>query len=390
MNHQKLKILLVDEGLNTGIPEASKIGGGQLNRWRLFSQKDYFEVTVLTSEFEVAALWKESARIIFNDKMQCYRPPRSQISLKLRDICKLIIESLRAARILSSELKCLDYNVIFLNDNKSRLLYILSKIMRFNRLPNAITAIEMDTEWKLSLYDRFIKSIYIIYFDKILCPSTAAKHNLGFMGKLFNRKLQVAYPIVKSRELLVKDNPYKESQKNLVFANIGSVWFKIKGQDIIVEAIEMLVKDRNDLPIEVRFYGDGPDLMKLKEMIKEKNLNDYLNVCGYEKDKNLIYDNICGCIIASRTETASRVLIECLQRNIPVIVSDLGPLLEIKRLFYNCLSFRSGDADDLAALIRKIIDDNILPEIHEILSKANKESIAMNTNVRIIYDYLKY
>jgi glycosyltransferase involved in cell wall biosynthesis len=389
MNQDKLKILLIDEGLNTGLPEASKIGGGQLSRWRLFSQKDFFEVTVLTSEPDIANLWRDSAKIVFNAKMHCYRPPRSQISFKLTEMRKLFKESIRSARVLTHELSFLKYDVIFLNDNKSRLLYIMSSIMRINRLPKAVTAIEMDTEWNQSPYDKFIKIIYLIFFDKILCPSEATKMKLGLIGKLSKNKLQVAYPLVDSIGSLVENNRYKDGKKKLVFANIGTVWFKIKGQDIIVDAIEKLVKGRNDVPIEVRFYGDGPDLSELKRIIKERNLENYLKVLGREVDQNTIYADIQGCIIASRTETASMVLIECLQRNIPVIVSKLEPLLEIKKLFYNGLSFRSGDFNDLAAVLTKTLDTNILNELHEILKKLDKNIIALKNQVKLIYGFLK-
>ena len=389
MNQDKLKILLIDEGLNTGCSEASKIGGGQISRLRLFSQKDFFEVTVLTSEPEIATLWKNSARIVFNATMHCYRPPRSQISFKISEMLKLFKESIRSARVLTRELSSLKYDIIFLNDNKSRLLYIMGSIMRINRLPKAITAIEMDTEWNINASDWLIKLVYMIFYDKILCPSKTTKLKMGFIGKLINNKLQVAYPIVDNIESLLDNNRYKDGKNKLVFANIGVVLFNVKGQDIIVEAIEKLVKDRNDVLIEVRFYGDGPDLTKLKSLIKERNLENYLKVFGHEVDQNTIYADIQGCIIASRTETASMVLIECLQRNIPVIVSKLEPLLEIKNLFYDDLSFGLGDSNDLAALLIKAIDSNILLEIHEKLKKSDKEVFAIKNQIEFIYGFLK-
>jgi glycosyltransferase involved in cell wall biosynthesis len=387
MSRRKLKILLIDEGLNTGNPEASKIGGGQLSRWRLFSQKDCFTVTLLTSEPEIAALWRGSAAIVFNAKMQCYRPLRAEISFKLGDIYKILKESVRTARILSSELQKLEYDIIFLNDNKSRLLYIMSCIMGKTKFFKVIRAIEIDTEWKVSPDDIIMKIIYMFFFNKILCPSYAVERKLGLIGKLFRHKLQVAYPIVDSPKLLLKDGQPREKNNKLVFANIGYVRFMVKGQDIIVEAIEKLVKNRNDLPVEVRFYGDGPDLMTLQEIIRERNLESYLKVLGHEKDHEIIYDGIHACIIASRTETASLVLLECLHRNIPVIVSDIEPLMEIKQLFYSNLSFRSGNSEDLAAVILTVLNSNLLKETQEIIAKQNKDRISMHNQVRLIYDF---
>ncbi|MDD1777732.1 MAG: glycosyltransferase [Candidatus Helarchaeota archaeon] len=389
VNQKKIKVLLIDEGLNTGTSQASKIGGSQLNRWRLFSQNDIFEVTVLTSEPEIAALWRESALVVFNPKLNCYRPSRSQLRFKLKDICKLLRESIRVAKIMNSELRSLDYEIILLNDNKSRLLYIISSIIGTYRLPAAVRAIEMDTEWNISPYDGLIKIIYLIFFDKILLSSFAVKKKLSFWGKLFKKKLQVAYPLGDTLSLLWENTRYKIEKKKLVFANIGTVWFRVKGQDIIVEAIEKLVKGRNDVPVEVRFFGDGPNLENLNSMIKEKNLQNYLKVRGYEKDHYKIFNDIHCCIVASRTEAGSGVLIECLQRNIPAIVSDIDSNIELNNLYYNGLSFRSEDSDDLAALLNKLIDGNILTELHEILKNSDKKEIAYETQKAIISDFLR-
>lgn len=387
MHQRKLKVLLIDEGLNTGTPGASKIGGGQLSRWRLFSQKDYFTVTVLTSEPEIAALWSKSAFIVFNPRMQCYRPLRSKISFNLSDIYKIMKESVRVTKILCCELDNIEYDIIFLNDNKSRLLYILGSIMGKTNFYNVTRAIEIDTEWRTTLIDRIIKTVYMIFFNKILCPSYSVANKLGLLGKLVKYKVQIVYPLVDSPKILQKTTQSRDNIKKIVFANIGAIRFEIKGQDIIVRAVEIMTKYKKDLPIEVRFFGDGPDLMKLQEMIRKSNITNYVKVLGYEKNQNIIYDDINACIIASRTEAGPLVLLECLHRNIPVIVSDIEPLMEFKQPFYHGLSFISGNSEDLAAVMLNIINSNILTEIQKIISKKNKDRISMHNQIRIIYDF---
>ena len=58
MNHNILKVLIIDEGMNTGISNANKIGGGQIISRRLFSNRKLFQIRLLTSEKQIVQFWK--------------------------------------------------------------------------------------------------------------------------------------------------------------------------------------------------------------------------------------------------------------------------------------------------------------------------------------------
>ena len=81
MSHKKLKILFVDDGMNTGSTNSSKIGGGQIARRRFFSNQDLFQVTLLTSEREIARYWDGLALIIYDPAFGTYRPLRTNVSI---------------------------------------------------------------------------------------------------------------------------------------------------------------------------------------------------------------------------------------------------------------------------------------------------------------------
>jgi hypothetical protein len=57
MRHDVLNVMLIDEGMNTGVSEASKIGGGQIAIRRFFSNPELFKITILTSETEIVRFW---------------------------------------------------------------------------------------------------------------------------------------------------------------------------------------------------------------------------------------------------------------------------------------------------------------------------------------------
>ena len=62
--------------MNTGALNGTKIGGGQLARRKLFSNKNYFSVIVLTSECQIAELWNGLATVIHRPELKIFRPCR--------------------------------------------------------------------------------------------------------------------------------------------------------------------------------------------------------------------------------------------------------------------------------------------------------------------------
>jgi glycosyltransferase involved in cell wall biosynthesis len=61
--------------------------------------------------------------------------------------------------------------------------------------------------------------------------------------------------------------------------------------------------------------------------------------------------------VASRTEVAPLVLMECLVRDIPVIAADLKGCREILSPFYDSLFFHRGDAASLALAMEKVLEE---------------------------------
>ncbi len=53
-----------------------------------------------------------------------------------------------------------------------------------------------------------------------------------------------------------------------------------KGIHILIEAIKFLINIDNDIQLEVRYAGDGPDFEKLNTMVKNYNLTEYFTFLG--------------------------------------------------------------------------------------------------------------
>jgi len=389
MRSTMLNIILIDEGMNPGSTRGSRIGGGQVARKRFFSNKKYFDVTVLTSEPEIIELWSDCASVKYLSGLRTYRPTRFHIPRNVTKLLLLLKDAFKAMTVMSREVNNSNQDVIFINDNKSRFLYILGLFfMKFSAF-KGLTAIEVDGEWSFRPFDFCMKLLFLTFFDRIICPAEAIKSQLGIIGKLYDRKLIVAYPGVNIPKITYQKGCHTNKLKKRIFGCIGILRLEIKGQDIIIRAVDTLIKSKYEFPIEIRFYGDGPDFTILEDMITQTGLENYFRFCGCVKDQEKIFNEIDACIIASRTEAASLVLMECLVRNIPVIIPDLEGCIEIIKPFYSGLTFKAGDPESLAVIMKKALRNNLLTKIRNNLIDSNKELITLDYQVQRVYEFLK-
>jgi len=390
MKQNPLKILLIDEGMNTGDPAASKIGGGQMARRRFFSDDTLFKVTVLSSEPEICRFWEGHATILYEPALQTYRPSRIHIAKQQVRWFNLVKDGLRAARILRRHVAGSKADLVFLNDNKSRLLYILGGVLDLKSCSGCRTAIEVDGEWKLGVFDAVMKFLYILMFDKIICPTRAVSRSLGWIGKRYSHKILVAYPgveVPKTNE--IRTGRTKNFEKPIIFGCVGTLRAAVKGQDIVIRAVSRLIKKNGAMPFKVCFFGDGPDKPMLEKLIRALGVDGYFEFKGYVNNQSEIYRQMDACIVASRTETASIVLMECLTRNIPVITADLEACKEILSRFYDDLFFKQGNEEDLALKMEYIMKKGILEKVQKQILNTDKRFITRDYQVKRVFEFLK-
>ena len=87
------------------------------------------------------------------------------------------------------------------------------------------------------------------------------------------------------------------------------------------------------------------------------NITEYVKFLGKNKDRNYIYQNLCGynlLVQPSLYEGFGITIIEAMAAGIEVLVSDIdGPLEIIEKIGYGH-KFKSGDAGNCASEICKI------------------------------------
>lgn len=127
-----------------------------------------------------------------------------------------------------------------------------------------------------------------------------------------------------------------------------------KGQQVVIEAFRIL-KERNIKGIKMTFIGDGANRPMLEKMVKVYGLSSSFSFLGM-RDRKYIYTHLSDYdlfIQPSLSEGFGLTIAEAMAARLPVITSDQAGSLEVLDGGRLGLSFKTGDAKDLA---NKIFD----------------------------------
>lgn len=128
----------------------------------------------------------------------------------------------------------------------------------------------------------------------------------------------------------------------------------VKGPDVLIEALLKL----DGLDFEVHMIGDGSLLPGLKAKVRDVGLDKKITFYGNISDQNLIYKNLVisdWLIIPSRSDSIPLVFSEGMKANIPVIVAEVGDMVELVKKYKVGLSFPKEDSHKLAIILRNTI-----------------------------------
>lgn len=150
------------------------------------------------------------------------------------------------------------------------------------------------------------------------------------------------------------------SKKDNSIAFVGRFEIKQKRQDVMVEAFKKVQNVYKEL--KLNFYGDGPDMPLIEEMVKKYNLDDYVNFAGKVDNVQELISNAKMFVLTSDYEGIPNALIEAMSAGLPVVSTDCSPggarlLIENKK---NGLLVSTGDIDGIADAIIYLLDN---PEI---------------------------
>ena len=154
---------------------------------------------------------------------------------------------------------------------------------------------------------------------------------------------------------------------------------KIKNVNHVVKSFELLAQSVN---CHLVFVGDGPDLYAIRQMVKDKNLQDITHFIGQETDVTSYYKLADIFLLLSSKESFGLAMLEAMYCGAVPIGSTAGGISEVIKHGETGYIVDVGDYQQVASHIKQLLnDDDLYKRIQENMLIDVKERFDMDTIV---------
>ena len=221
-----------------------------------------------------------------------------------------------------------------------------------------------------------------------------------FVSNYVKKEKMISFPLLKNKysKLIYNGTDIRESEKCsyqkpegeiLILAVSGLI--KVKNIQVLIKCLEILQKKVTS-KVKFRVAGDGPLHDHLKEQIKERNLESYFDLIGYD-------DNIGGLLTQTDIfvhpcyeEGFGIAVAEAMIAEKPIVVANAGALPELIENEKTGLIVDPFNAEEWAdAIIRLVEDKRLASELgFNAMKKASAEFSVEKfvSNYEQLYDHL--
>jgi glycosyltransferase involved in cell wall biosynthesis len=130
---------------------------------------------------------------------------------------------------------------------------------------------------------------------------------------------------------------------------------KHKGLDLAIRAVGRLRAAGHECFLDL--YGDGGDKEWFREVIREEKLEAEVRLRGRTTNVREVYETALATLFPSRIEPFGMLAIESMALRTPVIASAVGGLCEIIDDGQTGMLFESGNVEQLAACMARLLED---------------------------------
>lgn len=155
-----------------------------------------------------------------------------------------------------------------------------------------------------------------------------------------------------------KSNYRADGRTPIRIVQIGRLVHAIKGQDLLLFALQKLLSDPQYLNITVDFIGTGQSRQYLEQLVSRLSLQPYVNFLG-ERPRQWIYQHLAGydlLVQPSLSEGFGLTILEGIAAGLPIIASDHAGPREILQFMPGAALFEPGSVEGLEAAIKNFID----------------------------------
>ncbi|WP_270333581.1 glycosyltransferase [Ligilactobacillus acidipiscis] len=254
--------------------------------------------------------------------------------------------------------------VICLTSHQIKLIVFLRKILRKKFLVISWIHSSLLEEPTINIRD-------VDKADEHLAISTGIKREILNFNR--NAKVEVLFNPVGVE--LGKERIAEPKNKQPIFVYIGRLqWRKQKNLEELFLAFSRL-RSKNWRLLVVG-TGTKEDLTKIKDFVKNHNIEDNVNLLGWQKQPFLLLreKGVTSLVMSSNYEGLSMVLLEAQSYGIPIVASNVptgnSDIVKEKTGFL----YEPGNIDELVELLGKLIDNPAFFDRKDIQENVNRFS----------------
>jgi glycosyltransferase involved in cell wall biosynthesis len=195
-------------------------------------------------------------------------------------------------------------------------LGLLLKLINFNRIINVVHTDIISYYLLLNPIKKIIFALFI-FFKK--------KERFIFISRESQQKAKTFFSLKNTdvihniKECKTKSLFNIKSDSQIVLGSVSRL-DKLKNIDLIIRLINKLVIIGYD--IKLLIFGDGPELLRLKNYTKILSIDNNVIFMGEVSNKNLIYNSIDALISLSVIEGMPSTIFESIEHSKPVFFTD--------------------------------------------------------------------
>ena len=248
--------------------------------------------------------------------------------------------------------KKIDFNTIDLIQSNSGVIDFGAYLHKKLHIPHVWHIREfggLHFKWRYVI-DNFPSYLYA-NASQVICVSNAVRDYYIEQG-IKEHKIKTIYDGVLKRDYIFS-TPI-EHDKNIIRICMCGILTDSKGQHLAIEALKKLKRDELK-KIHLDFFGEGPDLQKLKDLVKHLDLVPYVSFKGFSKNIKSELLNYDIGLNLTRAEGFGRTTVEFMLSGLYVIAHNTGASPELLNYGKYGTLIPPNDTDQLSKEISNYI-----------------------------------
>jgi glycosyltransferase involved in cell wall biosynthesis len=137
---------------------------------------------------------------------------------------------------------------------------------------------------------------------------------------------------------------------------VGRIGYE-KRLDVLLEAMAMVPSHQS---VQLKVYGEGPDLPRLESLAVKLRIADRVEWCGVTCDAWSAYEKMDIVVLCSPRESSSNMILEAMAAGCAVTVTDAGGMPELVGCGKYGICVPSLDVTALAGALQQLIENDLL------------------------------